>query len=107
MSTLSMMISGSHLKKIGISKAHVNYQYFPEELTEQTLDRGEGVLNDTGALCIKTGEITGRSPKDKFIVKDTVTQETIFWNSFNLPIEEKYFFQLKDKLTRFLDEQEE
>src|SRR5258705_9099320 len=105
MSTISTMISGGQLKKIGIGKAHVNYQLSHEELTEQTLQRGEGVLNDTGALCIKTGEFTGRSPKDKFIVKDSITGESVFWNSFNIAIDEKYFFQLKDKLTRILDSQ--
>ena len=52
---------------------------------------GEGVLNDTGALVINTGEFTGRSPKDKFIVKDEITADTVHWNEFNIPIEEKYF----------------
>ena len=51
----------------------------------------EGVLNDTGALVIKTGEFTGRSPKDKFIVKDEITATHVHWNDFNIPIEEKYF----------------
>src|SRR5205085_11897892 len=76
-------------------------------LTEQTLHRNEGVLNNTGALCIKTGEFTGRSPKDKFTVKDATTADSVFWNSFNLPIEEKYFFQLRDKLIRFLNQKDE
>ena len=49
---------------------------------------GEGQLSDTGALVIHTGEFTGRSPKDKFIVKDEINPAlTINWNDFNLPIE--------------------
>src|SRR5436190_18486082 len=107
MSIVSTMISANQVKKTGITRARVKYQLSHEELTEQTLNRREGVLNDTGALCIRTGEFTGRCPKDKFIVKDAITQESIYWNSFNLPIEEKYFFQLKDKLTRFLDAKDE
>ena len=39
------------------------------ELVEHTLKREEGMLADSGALCISTGEFTGRSPKDKFCVK--------------------------------------
>src|SRR5437588_426982 len=44
----------------------IHYQLSPEELIEQTIYRNEGVISDTGALVIKTGEFTGRSPKDKF-----------------------------------------
>src|SRR6476469_8808760 len=64
----------------------VHYQLSPATLVEQTVMRGQGVLNDTGALCINTGEFTGRSPKDKFIVKDPITAHSVDWNSFNLPI---------------------
>ncbi|MFN3667030.1 MAG: phosphoenolpyruvate carboxykinase (ATP), partial [Sediminibacterium sp.] len=77
---------------------NVHYQLSPELLTEQTLLRSQGTLNDTGALCVETGEFTGRSPQDKFIVKDVITADTVHWNNFNIPIEEKYFFQLRDKM---------
>ena len=107
MSELTMDIPRSQLKKLGITNAHINYQLTADELTEQTLQRNEGVLNNTGALCINTGEFTGRSPKDKFTVKDATTKNSVFWNNFNIPIEEKYFFQLKDKLTRYLNRQNE
>ncbi len=102
-----MDISRSQLRKIGIKNANINYQLSAEELTQQSLKRREGVLNNTGALCINTGEFTGRSPKDKFTVKDSVTRNTVFWNNFNIPIDEKYFIQLKGKLTRFLNRQNE
>ena len=65
----------------------IHYQLSPDELTQQTLNRGEGVLNDTGALLINTGKFTGRSPKDKFTVKDALTAETVNWNDFNIPFE--------------------
>src|SRR5690349_10850566 len=61
------------LKELGIQSTRIHYQLSPSELTEQSVQRGEGVLSDTGALVIKTGEFTGRSPKDKFIVKDAIT----------------------------------
>jgi len=81
----------------------IHYQLSPEELVQQTLQRGEGVLNDTGALVINTGEFTGRSPKDKFIVKDEMTTNTVDWNDFNLPIEEKYFTIILNRMTAYMN----
>ena len=87
------------LINLGIRTAeNVHYQLSPEELTQQTVTRKEGVLNDTGALVINTGEFTGRSPRDKFIVKDDITSDNVNWNDFNIPIEPKYFDQLYKKM---------
>ena len=95
------------LAKIGLKTTKpVHYQLSPKELTEQTLQRKEGVLNDTGALVVKTGEFTGRSPKDKFIVKDDITADTVHWNDFNIPIEPKYFDNMYDKLMKHLSAKE-
>ena len=92
----------------GIAEStHVHYQHTPEDLVQQTLDRHQGELNNTGALVINTGEFTGRSPADKFIVKDDLTADSIHWNNFNIPIEEKYFTQLKKKLLNYLSSKEE
>ncbi|MES2429463.1 MAG: phosphoenolpyruvate carboxykinase (ATP) [Bacteroidota bacterium] len=85
---------------------NIHYQLGPEELTDQSLDRNEGVLSDTGALVINTGEFTGRSPKDKFIVQDPMTKDTVFWSEFNIPIEEHYFLQLKQKMLAYLNDKE-
>ncbi|MBX9780968.1 MAG: phosphoenolpyruvate carboxykinase (ATP) [Chitinophagaceae bacterium] len=96
------------LLSVGLSEhPAIHYQLSPEELTEQTLLRNQGELNDTGALCIKTGEFTGRSPQDKFIVKDTITENTVHWNNFNIPIEENYFLQLRAKVLDYLGNREE
>jgi phosphoenolpyruvate carboxykinase (ATP) len=81
----------------------VHYQLSPEELTQDSIRIGEGVLNDTGALVIRTGEFTGRSPKDKFTVKDDITADTVNWNEFNIPIEPKYFDIIFDKITAYIN----
>jgi phosphoenolpyruvate carboxykinase (ATP) len=95
------------LAKLGLQvKQTVHYQLTPAELTEQAVERGEGVLNDTGALVIKTGEFTGRSPKDKFIVLDATTKDSIHWNDFNVAFDEKRFDQLYQKLVKHLDNKE-
>ncbi len=82
------------------------YQLSPDELISQTIKRGQGVLCDTGALVIKTGEFTGRSPKDKFIVKDDITASAVNWNEFNIPIEAKYFDKLHQQMLAYLEKKE-
>ena len=95
------------LKKLGITPTeNVNYQLSPDVLTQQAVERGDGVLNDTGALLINTGKFTGRSPKDKFTVKDALTENSVHWNDFNIPFEEKNFFQLKEKMLTHLSGKE-
>ncbi|MEO8822559.1 MAG: phosphoenolpyruvate carboxykinase (ATP) [Ginsengibacter sp.] len=74
------------------------YQCSPDELIEQCLERNEGMLSDTGALIINTGKFTGRSPKDRFIVKDKITENTVDWNEVNQPIDLKYFDSLYQKM---------
>jgi phosphoenolpyruvate carboxykinase (ATP) len=99
----TISIPKNQLVNLGLKlSGNIHYQLTPEELTEQTILRGEGVLNNTGALLINTGKFTGRSPKDKFTVKDSLTENTVHWNDFNIPFEEKKFFQLKDKITSYL-----
>jgi phosphoenolpyruvate carboxykinase (ATP) len=53
---------------------------------------------------IDTSEFTGRSPKDRFIVKDQLTVDSINWNEFNIPIDEKYFDLLYQKIMNFLSD---
>ncbi|HRP18453.1 MAG TPA: phosphoenolpyruvate carboxykinase (ATP), partial [Ginsengibacter sp.] len=86
-----------HAMNIG-SVGQLHYQLSPDELTRQSVERGEGHLSEKGALVISTGKFTGRSPKDKFIVKDEITENTIDWNDINQPIEEKYFTELYKKM---------
>jgi phosphoenolpyruvate carboxykinase (ATP) len=84
----------------------VFYQLTGEQLVSQVLDRGEGLLNDTGALVIKTGAFTGRSPADKFIVKDEWTENGVYWNKFNQPIGESSFLLLRDALLDYLNKKD-
>ncbi|HEV8083787.1 MAG TPA: phosphoenolpyruvate carboxykinase (ATP) [Chitinophagaceae bacterium] len=97
-----LAIPGKMLFNLGLKSAeNIFYQLSPEDLINQSVEKGEGVLNNTGALVIDTGEFTGRSPEDKVIVKDKITASTIDWNKFNLPIEEKYFDRLYNKIMSY------
>lgn len=95
------------LAELGLhSTKPIHYQQTPQELVEQCVARGMGVLNDTGALCINTGEFTGRSPKDKFTIKDAITENTVHWNEFNIPMEPKYFDIIYDKMMKHMSNNE-
>ncbi len=65
-----------------------------KELVEASLKAGDGVLTRSGALSCRTGEHTGRSPKDKFIVKDDLTEPNVDWGTVNQPISPSHFARL-------------
>ena len=64
-------------------------------LVEQALAKGEGKLTRHGALLVETGKFTGRSVKDKYIVRDALTENTINWGAINQPMSEAHFAVLK------------
>ena len=90
-----------------LSTCKILYQQQPAALIEKTIMSGEGTLSDTGALVVHTGVFTGRSPKDKFIVSDEITRDSVHWNSFNQPIDESYFFTIRDKIHTYLGTRQE
>jgi phosphoenolpyruvate carboxykinase (ATP) len=108
MSVPTISISKETLVKLGLNNLEsIHYQSGPEELVQDTLRMGEGILTDTGALAINTGEFTGRSPNDKFTVKDETTENSVHWNNFNIPIEDRYFHIVHKKIMDYLNEMPE
>jgi len=104
MSIPTIAIPTQNFLKLGLKNTdNIHYQSSPEELIKASIRINEGVLNDTGALVIRTGKFTGRSPRDRFIVKDEVTADTIHWNDFNIAIEPKYFDIIFKKVTDYLN----
>ncbi len=98
-----LTIPSSVIINLGLKSAeNIFYQLSPEMLISQAVAKGEGVLSSTGALVIDSDEFTGRSPKDRFIVKDRLTATTIDWNEFNIPIEEEYFDRMYKKMMEYL-----
>src|ERR1041385_7484071 len=71
-------------------------------LVEHAVRRGEGLLADNGALVGYTGKFTGRTPKDKFTVKDAVTAELVNWNASNQPFDTEKFDALLERVTAYL-----
>lgn len=71
-------------------------------LVKETLSRREGTLTDTGALAVTTGKFTGRSPEDKFIVRDEQTAHTVDWGKINRPFDPEKFDALYDRMQAFV-----
>lgn len=94
------------LRDLGISDGVAYWNFSPEELVAHTIKKGQGQLAKNGALAIDTGEFKGRSPKDKFIVKDETTTDTIWWSNFNLPFAPEKFDQLYIKMIRYFEGKE-
>ncbi|MGZ3924729.1 MAG: phosphoenolpyruvate carboxykinase (ATP) [Flavisolibacter sp.] len=108
MSVPVIAIPREKLVNMGLKYIHsIHYQSTPENLIQDTLRIGEGTLTSTGALAIHTGQFTGRCPKDKFTVKDPTTEHIIDWNEFNIPIEEKYFHIVHEKIMEYLNQKTE
>lgn len=78
------------------------YQLNVAQLVEEALKNGEGSLADTGALAVDTGKFTGRSPKDRFIVCDELTQNSVWWGDINFKFEPDKFELLYKKVTAYL-----
>ncbi|MAP53670.1 phosphoenolpyruvate carboxykinase (ATP) [Altibacter sp.] len=90
----------------GIKNAKVKYQLSSQELHNETIQKGQGVEASSGALAVNTGEFTGRSPKDRFIVKDDVTRDKVWWGNINIPFPTNMFDALYDKVVDYLSEKE-
>ena len=73
-----------------------------QELISEALKNNEGVLAANGALSTITGLRTGRSPNDRFIVKESSTEEQIDWGDINKPFEEDKFHALWNKVSDYL-----
>ncbi len=71
-------------------------------LIEQAIVRGEGQLTTTGALVVRTGQYTGRSPKDKFVVCRAEYESLVDWGSVNQVMEPEQFERLLARATAYL-----
>lgn len=93
-------------KEFGIKNATTHYQLSPEELHKITIEKGQGVEADSGALAINTGKFTGRAPNDRFIVKDEVTAKDVWWGKVNIPFDADKFDALYNKVVAYLSGKE-
>jgi phosphoenolpyruvate carboxykinase (ATP) len=96
MEELGLRNPNNGLAAIGISGAsRVFYNSSEVELYEEAIRRGEADLTVDGALRAITGQHTGRSPKDKFMVRDAETEKRIWWSNENKAMSPEHFAVLK------------
>lgn len=107
MTHIGMHQPNPSLGKIGLKDLGTVYWNLPPaELVEHALKAGQGLLADNGALAVDTDEFTGRSPKDRFIVKDEYTADTVDWGNINIPFEAEKFDRLLIKMQHYLEGQD-
>jgi len=92
----------ANLSNYGINNANEFWNLTSSELEKITLEQGLGQMTSTGAISVDTGEFRGRSPKDRFIVKDDVTKDAVWWGNINIPFESDKFDALFNKVTGYL-----
>jgi phosphoenolpyruvate carboxykinase (ATP) len=86
----------------GFASCRVHWNLSAAHLCELALARREGQLSAEGALVCLTGQHTGRSPRDKFIVREPSSDAHLWWGSVNRPIEESHFAALERDVTDYL-----
>ena len=94
------------LEQYGIKNAKIKYQLSPDELHDISIAKGLGVEASSGALAVNTGQFTGRSPQDRFIVKDDITKDRVWWGNINIAFEPEKFDKLYDKVVDYLSGKE-
>ena len=95
----------SELKEL-ISRPGVHRNLLEGALVEHAIRRDEGRLASNGAIVAYTGKHTGRSPQDKFTVKDSITAEKVAWGNVNLPFDADKFDALFDRVVGYLRQRE-
>ena len=104
MKETGLRAGNASLENYGIKNATAHWNLSSEELTKIAIDLNQAELTRSGAITINTGEFTGRSPRDRFIVKDTITKNSVWWGDINLPFESDKFDALYDKVTNYLSD---
>lgn len=95
------------LRNIGIiPNKEVYWNLCEPQLISQTLKKGQGIITRSGALACDTGEFTGRSPKDKYIVMDDKTKESIWWGDANHSFSPEDFERLYDSVIAHLSDKD-
>lgn len=92
----------NHLTVIGVNGVSLNYNFSPQEYESEILKDPVNKRSELGAIAVKTGKFTGRSPKDRYIVNDSTTANVVDWGDINQGISTEVFDSLKSEIVGFL-----
>ncbi|MEX2270934.1 MAG: phosphoenolpyruvate carboxykinase [Vicinamibacterales bacterium] len=93
---------GKTLEAHGIEAGRVHWNLTIPELIEEAVRRAEGVLAKDGPIVCDTGHHTGRSPNDKFVVREPSSEQHVAWGKVNRPIDPAVFDRLHERMLNFL-----
>src|SRR5262249_46286590 len=105
---MSTQVERAHgLEALGIVRSgRVHWNLSPAVLYEIAIRRNEAILAADGPLVARTGQHTGRSPLDKFTVKEPTTEQNIHWGNVNRPVEEAHFDALHRDMMTYIQDKE-
>lgn len=104
--TLYKTPKNKDLKKYGLKNVSAHWNLDGETLQNLTVEKGMGIETENGTLCVNTGKFTGRSPKDRFLVKDDYTKNKVWWGRVNKPLTPENFDRLYDEVASYLSGKE-
>jgi len=91
------------LEKLGLSNLNsIRWNLPTPALYEEVVRRREGMMAHLGPLVVRTGHHTGRSPKDKSIVREPSSQDRVWWQNGNRPMDPEHFERLRRRLLAYL-----
>lgn len=96
----------SQLDQMGLKPSKVQRNLQVEKLIDLIEERNEGILTASGAIAVKTGKYTGRSPDDRFIIDDEQTRSSVDWGKINHPFPEDKFDKLFEKMKKHIENKE-
>ncbi len=94
------------LSKYGLHNVSAHWNLDSETLQKLTVEKEMGTETENGTLCVNTGKFTGRSPKDRFLVKDDYTKDKVWWGRTNKPLDPENFDRLYDEVASYLSGKE-
>jgi phosphoenolpyruvate carboxykinase (ATP) len=95
---------GMSLSRHGIEPSgEVFWNLSPARLYEETLARGDGQIAHMGAISTVTAPHTGRSPNDRFVVRDEHSEEVVDWGKVNVPVSAEHYETLRAEVVEFLN----
>lgn len=94
------------VRDLGIMDGKAHWNLSPEELIKISLAKEGAKMASSGAIAVNTGAFTGRSPRDRFLVRDEVTDATVWWSPVNAPFDPGKFDQLYIKMIHYFEGKE-
>jgi phosphoenolpyruvate carboxykinase (ATP) len=94
------------LEKMDIRLGKIHRNLSVPSLIEIAIHRKEGNFSSTGALSVKTGKFTGRSPDDRYIVDDNITHNSVDWGKINVPISQQKFEKIFHRMKKYVEGRE-